>query len=82
MEDGLNGIVGKQFSLCLSSFKVEVDVIAGIIEGKTDQIMGICDTLSQRFVLRRSYGGGESLRSRQNKGEAVFGVHCKVGQAS
>ena len=66
MKDGLNSIVGKQFSGSLSSFKVEVDVIYGIIESKTDQIMGICDTLSQRFVLRVGlYSTIYSTRQRQ-----------------
>ena len=45
VEDSLNGIIGKQISRCFSSFKVEVDVIAGVIEGKADQIVGICDPL-------------------------------------
>ena len=81
MEDGLNGIIGKQFSGSLSPFKVEVDVIDGVIEGEADQIVGISDALFQRFVLRRSDDGGKFLRSGQNKGEAIFGVHGEVGQA-
>ena len=67
VKDGFNGIVGNKFSRRFSPFEVKVDVVDGIIEGKADQVMGICNTLIQRFVLRRSYSGGEPVRSDKIK---------------
>ena len=58
VEDGLNGIVGKQPSRCLSPFKVKVDVADGIIEGKADlERAGRCVVTIDGSELARGGGG-------------------------
>lgn len=45
VEDQLYGIIGKEFFRCFDPFEVKADIVSGIIDGETSEVMGEDDPL-------------------------------------
>jgi len=74
IEDGLNAIVGKQFSRCLSSFKVEVDLFfdqisTALTKGDRVEIRGLCSFFVKEYksYQKRNPKTGEYVKVTPKK---------------